>query len=110
MSNNLSVSKRNIASALSSSPKEAAILEHRESIDQPPPSSAVNLGDVNVQFPDTLLWKRRQMLIDEKGLLQLHPSTAERNPKIVSKSFPLSEFRPPYIPDQDRQELPNSKQ
>lgn len=26
----------------------------------------------------------------------------------MTKRYPLSEFHPPYIPDQDRQELPNS--
>ncbi len=26
----------------------------------------------------------------------------------MTKKFPMSEFRSPYIPDQDRQELPNS--
>ncbi|KAG8530436.1 uncharacterized protein KY384_004938 [Bacidia gigantensis] len=107
MSNISSVSKRSLASALNSSPKEAAIIEHRESIDQPS-SSTVDLGDINVQFPDTLLWKRRHMVLNEQGVLSLHPSTLERNPKIIMKSFSLAEFRPPYIPDQDRQELPNS--
>lgn len=31
-----------------------------------------------------------------------------QNSKILTKRFPLAEFHSPYIPDQDRQELPNS--
>ena len=108
MSSISSMSRRSIASALSPGPKEASIIEHQEPITQAP-SSVVNLGDVNVQFPDTLLWKRRHMLIDEHGLLVLSPSTSDNNTKVLTKRFPLTDFRPPYIPDQDRQELANSK-
>ncbi len=32
-----------------------------------PQSTATYLGDVNVQFPDTLLWKRRTMCLDSQG-------------------------------------------
>ena len=35
--------------------------------------------------------------------------TRTKNSKVVTKQYPLSDFYPPYIPDQDRQELPNSK-
>ena len=78
------------------------------------------------------LWKRRDMKINNQGnlvlsqskadnvsdcltfmLVILHPHTNERhtkqNSKVVTKQYPLSDFYPPYIPDQDRQELPNSK-
>ena len=108
MSSISSMSRRSIASALSPGPKEASIVEHQEPITQAP-SSAVNIGDVNIQFPDTLLWKRRHMLIDEHGLLVLSPSTSDNNTKVLTKRFPLADFRPPYIPDQDRQELANSE-
>lgn len=54
MSNISSMSRRSIAQALSPSPKESPIMEHHEPIREMPPSS-VEVGDVNVQFPDTLV-------------------------------------------------------
>ncbi|KAJ4359365.1 hypothetical protein N0V95_002195 [Ascochyta clinopodiicola] len=90
------------------------------SMREPPPS--VQVGDLNVQFPDTLvspsnqgnlmkliprkLWKRRFVEIDALGNLVLSPSIS--NPKGITKRFHLTEFETPYPPDQDRQELPNS--
>ncbi len=35
------------------------------------PTIASYMGDVNVQFPDTLLWKRRIMCLDSQGCLIL---------------------------------------
>ncbi|EAT82445.2 hypothetical protein SNOG_10110 [Parastagonospora nodorum SN15] len=70
------------------------------------PPSPVHIGDLNIQFPDTLLWKRRYVEIDSMGNLVLSPSKS--NEKGIVKRFHLSEFRAPYPPDQDRQELPNS--
>lgn len=32
-----------------------------------------------------------------------------KNLKIISKRYRLTEFHAPYLPDQDQQELPNSK-
>jgi hypothetical protein len=74
------------------------------SLREPPPS--VHVGDLNIQFPDTLLWKRRWVEIDSMGNLVLSPSKS--NEKGIVKRFHLSEFCAPYPPDQDRQELPNS--
>ena len=108
MSGIASGSKRNYGSALSPGLKEASIIEHQEPAEHAP-SSTLDVGDLNIQFPDTLLWKRRHMIVDESGLLVLSPSSSERNPKIITKRFPLAEFRSPYIPDQDRQELPHSR-
>jgi len=71
-------------------------------------SHVVDIGDVNVQFPDTLLWKRRFMRIDDQGYLVLTPptrETMERN-RGVSRRFHLSEFRKPTLPDPEREELP----
>ncbi|KAF1846921.1 uncharacterized protein K460DRAFT_329736 [Cucurbitaria berberidis CBS 394.84] len=70
------------------------------------PPSPVHVGDLNIQFPDTLLWKRRWVEIDTLGNLVLSPSKS--NEKGIVKRFHLSDFRTPYPPDQDRQELPNS--
>lgn len=74
------------------------------SLREPPPP--VHVGDLNIQFPDTLLWKRRWVEIDASGNLVLSPSRS--NEKGIVRRFHLSDFRTPYPPDQDRQELPNS--
>jgi hypothetical protein len=74
------------------------------SLREPPPP--VHVGDLNIQFPDTLLWKRRYVEIDSSGNLVLSPSKS--NEKGIVRRFHLSEFAMPYLPDQDRQELPNS--
>ena len=55
MSSISSMSRRSIAQALSPSPKESPIMEHHEPVLETPPSSSVDIGDVNVQFPDTLV-------------------------------------------------------
>jgi hypothetical protein len=79
-----------------------------------PPTPNINIGDVNVQFPDTLLWKRRSMLLDNSGFLILAPAlTASNNSKGknsggATRKFHLSEFRTPSVPDVEMQELPNS--
>lgn len=74
------------------------------SLREPPPP--VQVGELNVQFPDTLLWKRRFAEIDASGNLVLGPSIS--NPKGLTKRFHLTDFKAPYPPDQDQQELPNS--
>ncbi|KAL9579723.1 MAG: hypothetical protein Q9212_004936, partial [Teloschistes hypoglaucus] len=82
MSNISAASRRSIASALSpvrKDIKEEPIVEHHEPSRETikPVFSSVEIGDVNVQFPDTLLWKRRHLFIDEKGLLVLSASKAD---------------------------------
>ncbi|KAK8057350.1 hypothetical protein PG996_011287 [Apiospora saccharicola] len=78
------------------------------------PESLVSsyMGDVNVQFPDNLLWKRRSMCLDSAGYLVLsalqgHAPTA-KDRVIGTKRYHMTDFRLPYIPDADIQELPNS--
>ncbi|THW76380.1 hypothetical protein D6D19_03186 [Aureobasidium pullulans] len=77
-----------------------------ESIDVPPP---VSIGDFNVQFPDTMLWKRRWIEIDSTGHLMF---TAAARHSSVSKNFNskfhLKDLGAPFIPDIDRQEMPHS--
>jgi hypothetical protein len=78
-----------------------------------PTATIVNVGDVNVQFPDSLLWKRRSMALDSQGFLILLPAlTASGNGKDkgagATRRFHFSEFRVPEIPDVEMQELPNS--
>lgn len=88
------MSRRSIAHALSPSPKEAPIMEHQEPIAEIL-STVIDVGDVNIQFPDNLvgwkyrryletikltaiqLWKRRRMVIDEKGVLVLSASKSD---------------------------------
>lgn len=72
-------------------------------------SMVTYMGDVNVQFPENLLWKRRSMTLDPNGFLHLTPaqgavSARERQ----SKKFHMSEFKNPYAPEIEVQELPNS--
>lgn len=80
MSNISAASRRSIASALSpvrKDIKEEPIVEHNEPSRETIRPVAVDVGDVNIQFPDTLLWKRRHMKIDEQGLLVLSASKAD---------------------------------
>lgn len=55
MSSLSSMSRRSIAQALSPGPKEASIMEHHEPVAAPTASSVIDLGDLNIQFPDTLV-------------------------------------------------------
>ncbi|WEW61012.1 hypothetical protein PRK78_006501 [Emydomyces testavorans] len=74
----------------------------------PEAPQVVDIGEVNVQFPDTLLWKRRFLRIDDNGYLILTPGTIDGTARNSVKRYHLSEFQTPCLPDQDRQELPNS--
>ncbi|KAL8668464.1 MAG: hypothetical protein Q9168_006910, partial [Polycauliona sp. 1 TL-2023] len=110
MSNISAASRRSIASALSPVRKditEEAIVEHHEPSRETIKPLADEMGDVNIQFPDTLLWKRRHMKIDEEGVLVLSASKTDNNSKIIPKRYQFTEFHAPYLPDQDQQELPN---
>jgi hypothetical protein len=72
--------------------------------------TSINIGDVNVQFPDTLLWKRRFMMLDSQGYLILSPALSAKDQKNsgATRRMHMSEFRTPMIPDIEMQELPNS--
>ncbi|KAI1094394.1 hypothetical protein F5B19DRAFT_490512 [Rostrohypoxylon terebratum] len=75
------------------------------------PAVVAYMGDVNVQFPDNLLWKRRSMCLDSQGFLFLSAvqgvATAGKD-KAGLKRYHMSDFRAPCIPDVEIQELPNS--
>ncbi|KAK3680022.1 hypothetical protein LTR78_000399 [Recurvomyces mirabilis] len=79
--------------------------QQQDRSDMPPP---VVVGDLNVQFPDSLLWKRRIVSIDSAGYLVFAIPQAMDIHKGTSKRFHLSELKQPYAPDLDRQELPHS--
>lgn len=82
------------------------------------PSIVAFMGDVNVQFPDNLLWKRRSICLDSHGFLILSavqgtatiPSAALGKDKhgALVKRYHMSDFKAPYAPDVELQELPNS--
>ncbi|KAJ5227049.1 uncharacterized protein N7469_007055 [Penicillium citrinum] len=104
-------SRRSIIGALSPPVKEEEIdpiATISPSPSQPQTSDPIDIGEVNVQFPDTLLWKRRVMRIDENGYLVLAPGTTDATARNMTKRYHLSEFRTPCLPDEDMQELPNS--
>ncbi|KAH8129119.1 hypothetical protein LI328DRAFT_163220 [Trichoderma asperelloides] len=67
-----------------------------------------DLGDVNVQFPDSLLWKRRNLCLDSQGFIILAAGTQSGRAVVGPKRYFLGEFRQPYTPDVEVQELPNS--
>jgi hypothetical protein len=118
-----SASRRPSVAATTTAPVAAAIVDR----DTPP---AVQVGDLNVQFPDTLvshttsnlsdptkltnepqLWKRRWLSLDDAGNLHLSPPTSQQTQNNASrpgKKFHLSDFKAPYAPDLERQELPHS--
>ncbi|KAK8172080.1 hypothetical protein BKA80DRAFT_306695 [Phyllosticta citrichinensis] len=72
-----------------------------------PVPAGLEIGDLNVQFPDTLLWKRRHVEIDAQGNIILSPSKANDTKGLV-KRYHLGEFLAPFAPDAERQEMPNS--
>ncbi|KAK4154205.1 hypothetical protein C8A00DRAFT_43006 [Chaetomidium leptoderma] len=85
---------------------------------QSPPTIVAFMGDVNVQFPDNLLWKRRSICLDSQGFLILSavqgtpmmPTTIPSKDRYgaMVKRYHMSDFKPPHAPDVELQELPNS--
>ena len=99
----------NISPTLTEEPADEAIAAAKTNPQEP--SATVSIGDVNVQFPDNLLWKRRSLCLDSNGWLilsALQSAPASVKEKAGIKRHHLSEFRAPYAPDVEVQELPNS--
>ncbi|EXJ55702.1 hypothetical protein A1O7_08631 [Cladophialophora yegresii CBS 114405] len=65
----------------------------------------VDIGDVNVQFPESFLWKRRFMRIDDQGYLIFSQPATESNMKSVSRKYHLGDFKRPTLPDYEREEM-----
>lgn len=114
VSNLSTSSRRNLAGAFSPSSKdqitpdtinERAESDHDLASVAESVSHVIDIGDVNVQFPDTLLWKRRFLRIDDQGSLIFTPPTMERNNRNISRKFHLSEFKTPTLPDVEREEM-----
>ncbi|XMA15359.1 hypothetical protein WAI453_008150 [Rhynchosporium graminicola] len=122
MSSGISMSRKTLAHVISPTVREESEPFHNsdtQSMASSYPSNnsmssnSVDIGDVNVQFPDSLLWKRRAMLLDSQGFLIISPAlTAHGNGRDkaggATRRFHLGEFRTPSVPDVDMQELPNS--
>ncbi|TAQ89596.1 hypothetical protein B7494_g2061 [Chlorociboria aeruginascens] len=119
MSSSLSASRKSIAHSMSPTVREELEPPFGTSGASSPSQGSIahtqtNIGDVNVQFPDTLLWKRRSVILDSNGFLVLSPAlTASGNVKDkanagATRRFHLSDFRTPAVPDVEMQELPNS--
>lgn len=68
MSSISSMSRRSIAHALSPGPKEAPIIERQEPV-QEVLSPSVDIGDVNVQFPDNLVSPAFSLLLPSANIL-----------------------------------------
>lgn len=110
MSSITSTSRRSIVGALGPPVKEEdGDTVNKSAMSQSPSRpEPIDIGEVNVQFPETLLWKRRFMRIDENGYLVLTPGTNDASARNLTKRYHLTEFRTPCLPDEDMQELPNS--
>ncbi|EON96190.1 putative gpi-anchored cell surface glyco protein [Phaeoacremonium minimum UCRPA7] len=128
LSSSLSSGRNKLPPSISPTVTEEDAAEVEASIGVPPSRGSINpnvpsivayLGDVNVQFPDNLLWKRRTMCLDSQGFLILSAvqgvtatTTAaamgrEKQAGAI-KRYHLSDFRQPYTPEMEVQELPNS--
>ncbi|RYO75026.1 hypothetical protein DL764_010598 [Monosporascus ibericus] len=97
---------RGQTTATAAAPAAAAATEN-----PPEPTVSAYMGDVNVQFPDNLLWKRRSMCLDSQGWLILSAvqgAASRGKDKTGVKRYHLSEFCAPYAPDVEVEELPNS--
>ncbi|CAK1361367.1 hypothetical protein CB0940_03247 [Cercospora beticola] len=78
-------------------------------VSKPDTPPAVVVGDLNVQFPDSLLWKRRIVTIDDYGVLQFAIAQAmDIHRGVAMKRYALAEFKAPFMPVLDQQELPYS--
>ncbi|KAI9683954.1 MAG: hypothetical protein M1829_004289 [Trizodia sp. TS-e1964] len=106
MSNISSSSRKSIAQAISPTVREEETKTQTGTGSQN--MTGIEVGEVNVQFPDNLLWKRRKLTLDSQGFIVLSKSKVDENSKVLAKRYHLSEFRTPYSPDQDSQELPYS--
>ncbi len=103
-----SASRKSLAHGLSPTVREES--EPPAATSQFPLFNPIEVGDVNVQFPDNLLWKRRSMSIDSQGFLILSQAQSNKGTEksMAVKRYHLSDFRTPFVPEMEVQELPNS--
>ncbi|KAI9743140.1 MAG: hypothetical protein M1818_003435 [Claussenomyces sp. TS43310] len=115
VSSSLSASRKSLLHAVSPTVREESepIAPSKLSTDSrtsTAPTAAVEVGDVNVQFPDTLLWKRRNLKLDSRGFLTVSPVQESKGMErsAVTKRYHLADFRLPFVPDMELEEMPNS--
>lgn len=65
----------------------------------------IDIGNVNVQFPETLLWKRRFLKIDDQGYLIFTAPSDNTTMKSISRKFHLADVQEPCLPDLEREEI-----
>lgn len=70
-----------------------------------PTRAVVDIGEVNVQFPETLLWKRRFLRVDDQGFLIFAPPVNDFSTRGKSRQIHLDELHRPALPDRERQEM-----
>ncbi|EGS20825.1 uncharacterized protein CTHT_0026630 [Thermochaetoides thermophila DSM 1495] len=121
LSNTLTTGRKNTSPAISPTVAEENVAEVEAASKAnaaatlvPPtqPTIVAYMGDVNVQFPDNLLWKRRSICLDSHGFLILSAvqgsaMSSNRHSALI-KRYHMSDFKFPYAPDVELQELPNS--
>lgn len=122
MSASFNSSRKNLSHSLSQPlqeenepPHTLTISSHSTSPSAMMSPTSIEIGDVNVQFPDTLLWKRRCVMMDPAGYLILSPalgtvgSNKDKAAAGATRKFHFEELaRMPSVPDVEMQELPNS--
>ncbi|KAK5664321.1 hypothetical protein OQA88_539 [Cercophora sp. LCS_1] len=136
LSNSLSSSRKNVTPSISPTVAEEEDAEVEAAARNVPqsrgstgtgapsyiqPTVVAYMGDVNVQFPDNLLWKRRTICLDSQGFLILSavqggtatvPLSVQGKDRHhqagTIKRYHMSDFKPPYTPEMEVQELPNS--
>ncbi|KAK5060051.1 hypothetical protein LTR84_009935 [Exophiala bonariae] len=106
---NLTSSRKQSQSQVKDQPHPDTIQELKESTRQSSIAESllhvVDIGDVNVQFPDSLLWKRRFMRVDDQGYLIFSPPMTDAHMKSISRKYHLSDFKKPTLPDLEREEM-----
>jgi hypothetical protein len=118
MSSSLSSGRKSLAHAISPTVREdpeppmtaQSMAPSNISILSAVATTAIEMGDVNVQFPDNLLWKRRSMRLDSQGFLVLSQAQGSKatEKSAGTKKYHLGDFRVPVVPDVEAEELPNS--
>ncbi|EAU37006.1 predicted protein [Aspergillus terreus NIH2624] len=108
MSSIKSHSRKSTVSTVSPVVKEESSPSRSKESEAAEAPEAVDIGEVNVQFPDALLWKRRFVRVDDQGYLVLTPANADSTQRNMVKRFHMTEFKTPCLPDEDREEMPNS--
>ncbi|KAL7268061.1 hypothetical protein RUND412_009329 [Rhizina undulata] len=76
-------------------------------VEEPAKKTYLMAGWVNVQLPDTMLWRRRCMKVDSAGMIFLSLSEDENSLQTRRYHIP-TEVRNVDLPDVDEQELPHS--